>query len=296
MFNVPALQNIEATKALINAIVLGNDSYAGRTIEIIPQKDNTQTSPVVEESYEQGTPIIITLENTNYVSIFATLEQNEFDMDYLNDNINYRDIFKVAETYDSKNKVKKATLTIDTNGTPLGPYKIIILGKKSTDGKYETIGSYNTKIVAKSDNPTNNPENEDPTDSEKDDTTTPTQTTTTGEDGTQNNPYKLDTIEKLTKFLNNDDGYKGEYGILTGNDEYVTSTSLVVNGKKSLYLNGKKIKYTGSGSLFTKKDGASLTQIEGGVKTESSNTTKSPIPALGILAGIGAVAVFLRRK
>ncbi|HJJ32389.1 MAG TPA: hypothetical protein O0X25_03445 [Methanocorpusculum sp.] len=143
LFNVPALQNIEAAQALTSAITDGNDIYAGATITVVADAGTPQTISGAKDAYTQGEIITIVIDNTEYPDgVFATLEENEFEFDA--ENINYLKTFVIRET-ESNGAITKQTLTLDTSETPLGTYQIIIKGKEN--GEYKTIAIFDTAVT-----------------------------------------------------------------------------------------------------------------------------------------------------
>ena len=144
-FNVPALQNIEAAQELTNAIVSGNDIYAGSTISVVANAGTPQTISGVKDTYTQGEIITIVIDDPEYPDgVFATLEENEFEFDA--ENLNYLKTFVIRET-ESNGTITKQTLTLATSETPLGSYQIVIKGKE--DDEYKTIAIYNTEVTSK---------------------------------------------------------------------------------------------------------------------------------------------------
>ncbi|HJJ95793.1 MAG TPA: hypothetical protein O0W79_04380, partial [Methanocorpusculum sp.] len=143
LFNVPALQNIEAAQALTSAITDGNDIYAGATITVVANAGTPQTISGAKDAYTQGEIITIVIDNTEYPDgVFATLEENEFEFDA--ENINYLKTFVIRET-ESNGAITKQTLTLDTSETPLGTYQIIIKGKENNE--YKTIAIFDTAVT-----------------------------------------------------------------------------------------------------------------------------------------------------
>lgn len=143
LFNVPALQNIEAAQALTSAITDGNDIYAGATITVVANAGTPQTISGAKDAYTQGEIITIVIDNTEYPDgVFATLEENEFEFDA--ENINYLKTFVIRET-ESNGTITKQTLTLDTSETPLGTYQIVIKGKENNE--YKTIAIFDTAVT-----------------------------------------------------------------------------------------------------------------------------------------------------
>jgi len=264
-FNVPALVNIEAARALMDAIQLGGDLYAGMDFYVVPESDGELIWNAPKESYGQGEVITLGVSGSSDDVLMVTLELNQFDLNQTNINL--------IQSFIPEKSGNAAPYTwnfsLDTTGNPVGTYLIIVKNAKN-----EVIKTYPVKIVEGMVKPV--------TEDEK--STKPVikgpDTVIVGESCS----YTID----MTNRLNGDIAWKVSDDMLASIDKYGNYTAKS-QGHVTITVTDNKTGETGNKVVTN-------VNANGGTSTDTS-MAKSPFPILGVLAGAGIVCgMLIRRK